>query len=50
MNADSKLTADWHRLPTDDICARLSVDPEKALSSEESRHRVEHYGFNRIQE
>ena len=43
-------TTDWYRLPADEVCRRLDVDPAVGLSAAEVLERRQRYGPNKLAE
>ena len=43
-----EVTADWHRISGAAAARRLSVDPDRGLSSAEAADRTERFGANRL--
>ena len=41
---------DWYKLSKDELSSQLETDPEKGLTNEEVRARLEKYGHNELQE
>ena len=41
---------EFYRLSTEQVCRELSVDPQKGLSSEEAKKRLQQYGPNELAE
>lgn len=41
---------DWYKLSKDELLSQLETDPEKGLTNEEVRARLEKYGHNELQE
>ncbi|MBC7122411.1 MAG: calcium-transporting P-type ATPase, PMR1-type, partial [Pseudothermotoga sp.] len=41
---------EFYRLSTEQVCRELSVDPQKGLSSEEAKRRLQQYGPNELSE
>ncbi|HBT38859.1 MAG TPA: hypothetical protein DEA64_01925, partial [Pseudothermotoga sp.] len=41
---------EFYRLSMEQVCRELSVDPQKGLSSEEAKRRLQQYGPNELAE
>ena len=41
---------DWYRLPADEVCRQLDVDPAVGLSAAEVSERRQRYGPNKLAE
>lgn len=44
------MVKDFYKQSVEDVCSHLGTDPDKGLSSEEAKKRLEKYGPNELAE